>query len=97
MWLLNKAGERYLQEKASDFLGVKKANDIWRTDWKSISDFILDEKCLAWHLRVLKDSFFSQIIDLLERPWFRRIWIVHEVAVSQSIIVFEDSKSNFQF
>jgi hypothetical protein len=40
------------------------------------------------HFPLLSDLVWKHLSDILERPWFRRAWIVQEVAVGRRATLF---------
>ena len=66
-----------------------QAKSIWVTesDWQRLVSFWVDFRSDIWQGMYTFQQAQKSLKALLERPWFRRIWILQEVANSRDAIV----------
>ncbi|KAK3357967.1 heterokaryon incompatibility protein-domain-containing protein [Lasiosphaeria hispida] len=89
---LGKAAEKYNEGRQGGFLRLQQENDSILSSGlgRTGAHFILDKPMLPTSLGdVLKppETFHRAVTTLLRRPWFRRVWIIQEVAFARSAVV----------
>ena len=87
MFFLQKAAEKFQTEESVGFEGVRRANHPLRLLLRPGSlDFVLTQRQLP---RPTKNPihYYRSSIEVLSRPWFRRVWIIQEVAVAKGAVV----------
>lgn len=60
---------------------------------RSGNDDIADERALRFHLRMVSDKRYpsrSSAVRLLCHPYWTRVWIIQEIAVASSVLVYLD-------
>ncbi|KAK6813559.1 hypothetical protein RU639_011303 [Aspergillus parasiticus] len=72
---------------------------VWLGRAADHSDRALDDIRLAAEESTApwgKEAYSTTILMLLQRPWFRRIWILQEISAARSILIMSDLLPNYQ-
>ena len=87
IFFLQKAAEKFQTEERVGFEGVRRANHPLRLLLRPGSlGFVLTQRRPP---RPTKSPihYYHSSIALLSRPWFRRVWVIQEVAVAKGAVV----------
>ncbi|KAK5636467.1 hypothetical protein RRF57_012179 [Xylaria bambusicola] len=89
---LSKAAEKYSEGRKNGFLRLNQENNslLASTLGRTGPYFILDKPILPTGLAdILKppEAYHRATVTLLRRDWFRRVWIIQEVAFARSAVV----------
>ncbi len=89
---LRKAAEKYYEGLPDGFSRVQQENGSFLSLalGRNGAHFVLDAPVVPTRPSDLwkpPDSFHRATVDLLRRPWFRRVWIIQEVAFARRALV----------
>ncbi|KAH9224675.1 heterokaryon incompatibility protein-domain-containing protein [Leptodontidium sp. 2 PMI_412] len=60
---------------------------VWLGEKAEDTDGALENICFAANERSMEHSKKETILNLLQRPWFQRIWVLQEVAAARHIVM----------
>ncbi|KAK5659169.1 hypothetical protein OQA88_1259 [Cercophora sp. LCS_1] len=82
----NKEKEPQVQSMAKIYASANRVI-VWLGEASSDTDGAFEALCKSAAKEKISPSTPQPILALLERPWFRRIWVLQEVAVARQILI----------